>query len=147
VSYPAKPVHVRVADLFADEKAITRRVRLELSSGDRLDCTAPFFDSDRLTLHVTLKDGSVREIQPSDIRTLDERRARWPARVGLGISILVAGIVTGLLAVSSTGDLTGQDGAFLGGLAGAFAGTLCVWLVQDLRPFSSWRRVFPSADA
>ena len=138
---PIIPPHVVIADHFADDAGGTRRLRLELVSGNQFTCRAPRFDYEKLALYVTLKGGVVREVQPSDIRTLFERRANWTTRLALGIATFIGGIIAGTIAGGAS------TGAFVGGLAGALAAPLIVWLLQDVPPFVRWGPVFPRVDA
>src|SRR5439155_1101494 len=82
-----KPAHVLIADYFAargggiDPGFGPDRLRLDLMSGERLTARNPFFDSDQLILFITLPDGTVRELRPSDIKAMWDARPNWPARI------------------------------------------------------------------
>ena len=59
-------------------------MRIRLTSGEEFDCHAPVFDIEQLVLVVTTSQGVTREVRPTDIETLYERRllgrlgfARW----------------------------------------------------------------------
>ena len=143
MSAPIIPPHVVIADHFADDAGGTRRLRLEMVSGEQFTCREPRFDYDKLALCVMLKGGVVRELQPSQIRSLFERRANWTTRLTLGIATFMGGIAVGAVAQRSSTS----PWVFVGGLAGAFAAPLLVWLLQDVPPFVRWNRVFPRVDA
>src|SRR2546428_343014 len=91
MTHLARPLHVILADHFADPGASRHPLRLRLASGEEFDCHAPCFDVNRLVLVVTTSDGVARAIRPDEIQALDERRARWPAYAGLTVATVAMG--------------------------------------------------------
>jgi len=134
-----KPAHVLIADYFAargggiDPGFGPDRLRLDLMSGERLTARNPFFDSDQLILFITLPDGTVRELRPSDIKAMWDARPNWPARIALGATVFILGLVIG--------TRLGDSGLFLGALGGVFAAPFVIWLLQAIPPFQGWREV------
>src|SRR5437870_13495116 len=103
MTYPTRPIHVTLADHFADAGVSRHPLRLRLASGEELDCHSPSFDVDELDLVVTTYDGVARTIRPGEIQALYERRARWLAYAGLTIATLAIGaVISALLAPSLT---------------------------------------------
>src|SRR2546426_6965777 len=91
MTHLARPLHVILADHFADPGASRHPLRLRLASGEEFDCHAPCFDVNQLVLVVTTSDGVARAIRPDEIQALDERRARWPAYAGLTVATVAMG--------------------------------------------------------
>src|SRR5438132_12797111 len=86
MTHPTRPIHVTLADHFADAGVSRHPLRLRLASGEEFDCHSPSFDVDELVLVVTTYDGVARRIRPGGIQALYERRARWPASAGLTLA-------------------------------------------------------------
>src|SRR5436305_6152627 len=118
MTHLARPLHVTLADHFADPGASRHPLRVRLASGEEVDCHAPFFDVDQLVLVVTTSDGVARTIRPEEIRALYERRVRWPAYAGLTFATIAMGAGISALMVHLLSQLHPVYGAILGALGG-----------------------------
>jgi len=158
MTHPTRPVHVSLADHFADAGASRHPLRLRLASGEELECHSPSFDVDRLVLVVTTYDGVARTIRAREIQALYERRARWPAYAGLTFATVVMGAGISALLVPLLSPLGAAYGALFGALGGAVAGGVVPSVLPNVIPFeyarlldrlgrlAYWRAVFPKAD-
>jgi len=158
VTHPARPPHVALADHFADPGASQRPLRIRLTSGEEFDCHAPVFDIEQLVLVVTTSQGVTRELRPTDIETLYERRPRWPAYASLGLVTVVPGAGLSALLVPLLSPLGALDGAILGAFGGAVAFAAVPWVLATFNPvaysrllgrlgFGRWRTVFSNEDS
>jgi hypothetical protein len=159
MTHPARPLHVTLADHFADARASRHPLRVRLASGEEFDCHSPSFDVDQLLLVVTTYDGVARTIRPGEIQALHERRARWPAYAGLTFATVAIGAGMSAFVVPLLSPLTAVYGAFFGALGGAVAAAVVptilpgvipfeyARLLDRLGPLAYWRAVFPKADA
>src|SRR2546425_876001 len=118
MTHLARPLHVILADHFADPGASRHPLRLRLASGEEFDCHAPCFDVNQLVLVVTTSDGVARAIRPDEIQALDERRARWPAYAGLTVATVAMGAGISALLVPLLSSFTAVYGALFGALGG-----------------------------
>jgi len=159
MTHPTRPIHVTLADHFADAGASRHPLRLRLASGEEFDCHSPSFDVDELVLVVTTYDGVARTIRPGEIHALHERRARWPAYAGLTIATVAIGAGISALLVPLLTSLGAAYGALFGALGGAVAAAAVpsilpsvipfeyARLLDRLGPLAYWRAVLPKADA
>jgi len=159
MTHLARPLHVTLADHFADPEALRRPLRLRLASGEEFDCHAPCLDVDQLVLVVTTSDGVARTIRPDEIRALYERRARWLAYAGLTVATVAMGAGISALLVPLLSPFTAVYGAFLGALGGGVAAAVVpsvlarviplgyARLLERLGPLAYWRTVLPKPDA
>jgi len=155
----ARPLHVTLADHFADPGASRHPLRVRLASGEELDCHAPFFDVDQLVLVVTTADSVARTIRPEEIRALYERRVRWSAYAGLTFATVAMGAGISALLVPLLSPLTAVYGALLGALGGGAAAAVVrsalpsvipleyARILERLGPLAYWRAVLPKPDA
>src|SRR5438309_10182634 len=114
MTHPTRPIHVTLADHFADAGVSRHPLRLRLASGEEFDCHSPSFDVDELVLVVTTYDGVARPIRPGEIQALYERRACWPAYAGLTIATGAIGAATSALLAPSLAPLGAVYGPPLG---------------------------------
>lgn len=142
---PTRPVHVTLADHFANPRASRSVVRIVLVSGEEVDGYAPSFDPDELVLVVTTTTG-VRTIRPAEIRALFERRPSWPFyAAATGAIVLLAGGLSAFL-VPLLSPLSGLQGAVIGAIAGAGAAYAVSSSVASLAPVEyarGWQRIAP----
>ena len=143
---PTRPVHVTLADHFANPSASRCVVRIVLVSGEEVDGYAPSFDPDELVLQITTTDGARRTIRPAEIQALLEHRPRWSFyAAATGAIVLLAGSLSAFL-VPLLSPLSGLQGAFIGGIAGAAAAYAVSSSVASLAPVEyarRWRRLGP----
>ena len=142
---PPLSAHAIVADAVAAPRPY-EVLRVHLRSGEWLIAKAPFYDDDERILHLRLSRHHVRALKPTEIREIAYRRAHWGARCMLGGVVFLAGVVAGAV-LSIHSQLGARDGAFLGGMLGAFAAPFVVWFLQDVSPFGTWQIVPVPDDA
>jgi hypothetical protein len=159
MTHLTRPLHVTLADHFADPRASRHPLRLRLASGEELDCHAPVFDVDQLVLVVTTSDGVARTIRPEEVRALSERRARWPVYAGFTVATVAMGAGISALLVPLLSPLTAVYGALFGALGGGVAAAVVpsvlasvipvgyARLLERLGPLAYWRSVVPKPDA
>lgn len=133
-------------------------MRIRLTSGEEFECHAPVFDVDQLVLVVTTSQGVTREVRPTDIETLSERRPGWPAYASLGLVTVVPGAGLSALLVPFLSPLSALDGAILGAFGGAVAFATVPWVLATFNPVAysrllgrlgaaHWRKVFSNEDS
>ena len=142
MSLPTKPI----GTIKAFPASRMGHVQVEVTDGRTLVGKDPYFDPSSQTLMLTDSYGEVAEVPWSKVSRLLRRAPRWPAYAIVGI--LTAGIV---IYTSprwlATLALAPRPAYLLGTIAGAMAGALVVWLLQDLPGMWQWKEDSTSADA